>query len=97
MRRHRLPIFALAILATFVLVALLAPWIAPHNPELGRLVMRNKPPAWLDGGTMQFLLGTDHQGRDVLSRLIFGARISLAVGVAAVAEIAEASTRITFP
>jgi peptide/nickel transport system permease protein len=84
MQRQRLPLFALTVLAVFVLVALLAPWIAPHNPEVGRLVMRNKPPFWLDGGSAHFLLGTDHQGRDVLSRLIHGARVSLAVGFAAV-------------
>ena len=82
--RGRLPLFALAILALFVLTALFAPWIAPHNPEVGKLIMRFKPPVWVDGGSAQFLLGSDHQGRDVLSRLIFGARISLAVGVAAV-------------
>lgn len=84
MKRQRLPVFALTVLAVFVLVALFAPWIAPHNPEVGRLVMRYKPPVWIDGGSTQFLLGTDHQGRDVLSRLIYGARVSLAVGIAAV-------------
>lgn len=84
MKRQRLPVFALTMLAVFVLVALFAPWIAPHNPEVGRLVMRYKPPVWIDGGSTQFLLGTDHQGRDVLSRLIYGARVSLAVGIAAV-------------
>jgi peptide/nickel transport system permease protein len=84
LKRQRLPVFALTVLAVFVLVALFAPWIAPHNPEVGRLVMRYKPPVWIDGGSTQFLLGTDHQGRDVLSRLIYGARVSLAVGIAAV-------------
>ncbi|MBL8377466.1 MAG: ABC transporter permease [Burkholderiales bacterium] len=82
--RQRLPWLALAILALFAGVALAAPWLAPHDPEIGRLAMRFKPPAWVEGGTTRHLLGTDHQGRDVLSRLIFGARISLAVGVAAV-------------
>ena len=82
--RQRLPWFALTVLALFVLIALLAPWLAPHNPEVGKLALRFKPPAWSEGGSTQFLLGTDHQGRDVLSRLIHGARISLAVGVAAV-------------
>jgi peptide/nickel transport system permease protein len=83
-RFSRLPVFALGILALFVLVALLAPWLAPHNPEVGRLVMRFRPPAWVEGGSLGHLLGTDHQGRDVLSRLIFGARVSLAVATAAV-------------
>ncbi|MFO1292510.1 MAG: ABC transporter permease [Rubrivivax sp.] len=80
----RLPLLAIAVLLLFVLVALLGPWIAPHNAELGSLSNRLKPPAWQDGGTMRFLLGTDHLGRDLLSRLIMGARISLTVGAAAV-------------
>jgi len=80
----RPPLFAIAVLALFVLVALLGPWIAPHDAQLASLANRNKPPAWLEHGTMRYLLGTDHLGRDVLSRLIMGARISLAVGVAAV-------------
>ena len=66
-------------LAIFVITGLGAPWIAPHNPERGEIRSRNVPPAWLEGGTSEYLLGTDHLGRDLLSRVIFGARISLAV------------------
>jgi peptide/nickel transport system permease protein len=65
-----------------------APWVAPHNPfDLGHLDLSNslKPPAWLPGGDAVFPLGTDDQGRDILSTILFGARISLAVGVCAVA------------
>ena len=80
----RLPVAALAILGLFVAVAVFAGVLAPHDPELGKLALRYRPPAWLAGGSAQFLLGTDHLGRDVLSRLIFGARVSLAVGIAAV-------------
>ncbi|MCC6850685.1 MAG: ABC transporter permease [Rubrivivax sp.] len=80
----RLPVFAIAVLVLFVLMALLGPWIAPHSAELGSLSNRLKPPAWEEGGTARFLLGTDHLGRDLLSRLIMGARISLTVGAAAV-------------
>jgi len=58
--------------------------LAPHNPEVGTLGDRFHPPAWQDGGTGEHLLGTDHLGRDVLSRLIFGARVSLVVGFMAV-------------
>lgn len=75
---------AALLLLAFVVVALLAPVLAPHDPTLGKLSARLLPPAWIDAGRAEFLLGTDHLGRDVLSRLIYGARISLSVGVAAV-------------
>lgn len=68
--------------------ALFAPWVAPHDPfNLATLELANShlPPAWLEGGDPRFLLGTDDQGRDMLSALMFGARISLFVGLAAVA------------
>ena len=64
--------------------ALLAPWVAPHAPsEQFRDFMLN-PPMWLDGGQAQFPLGTDELGRDILSRLIYGARLSLLIGLASV-------------
>ena len=65
----------------FVLAAVFAPQITTHDPEQGKLRNRLKPPAWEDGGTTEFLLGTDSQGRDILTRIVFGARISLLVGV----------------
>jgi len=55
--------------------------LAPHNPEVGVLGDRFRPPAWQTNGTADHLLGTDHLGRDVLSRLMFGARISVVVGL----------------
>ncbi len=67
--------------------AVFAPWVTPHNPfDLSQLDLTNslRPPAWLDGGDPAFLLGTDDQGRDILSTILFGARISLAVGICAV-------------
>ena len=67
--------------------AAFAPWIAPHNPfDLATLNLLDafKPPVWDAEGDPAFLLGTDNQGRDVLSAIMYGARISLAVGVAAV-------------
>lgn len=67
------------ICALLVLIALLAPVLAPHNPEQGVLVDRLLPPVWAEGGSAEYLLGTDRLGRDVLSRLLYGARISLAV------------------
>jgi len=68
--------------------ALLAPWIAPHNPfDLRTLDLKDAllPPAWQDGGQAGYAVGTDDQGRDVLSAIMFGARISLLVGLASVA------------
>ena len=59
-----------------IVVAVLAPWVAPQSPTSGRLAARLTPPAWQEGGTVARVLGTDLLGRDVLSRLIWGARIS---------------------
>jgi peptide/nickel transport system permease protein len=78
------PVLPLTILAIITLLAIFANQLAPHNPEVGILSARFKPPFWLRGGTTEYLLGTDQLGRDVLSRLIFGARISLVVGFTAV-------------
>ena len=78
------PVIPVAILGTLLLVAIFADVIAPHDPQVGQLGERFRPPAWVAGGSTAFLLGTDHVGRDVLSRLIFGARISMIVGFTAV-------------
>ncbi|CAM8632810.1 DppC ABC-type dipeptide/oligopeptide/nickel transport systems, permease components [Comamonadaceae bacterium] len=80
-------IFAALIALTCLVCALFAPWIAPHNPfDLSTLQLDNArlPPAWSEGGKAGYLLGTDDQGRDILSALMYGARISLAVGLASV-------------
>ncbi|HEV8617280.1 MAG TPA: ABC transporter permease [Methylomirabilota bacterium] len=66
-----------------VLLALLAPWVVPHSPTAGNLAARLRPPAWQDGGSVARLLGTDLLGRDVLSRLVWGARISLLIALVA--------------
>ena len=66
-----------------VAVALLAPWIAPHDPIDQDLLMQYLPPVWADKGEAGFLFGTDNLGRDILSRLIYGARIALIVSVCA--------------
>jgi peptide/nickel transport system permease protein len=78
------PLVPVLILVGFALLALFADFLAPHDPEVGRLVMRFRPPFWQAGGSLDHLLGTDHLGRDVLSRLIFGARVSMVVGFTAV-------------
>jgi peptide/nickel transport system permease protein len=80
---QRVPIFPLLILATLIFTAVAADFLAPHNPEVGNLRYRYRPPVWQDRGSWEYVLGTDHMGRDILSRLIFGARISLLVGVTA--------------
>jgi peptide/nickel transport system permease protein len=81
---QRVPIFPLLILATLVFTAASADLLAPHNPEVGNLRYRYRPPVWQERGSWEYVLGTDHMGRDVLSRLIYGSRISLVVGVTAV-------------
>ncbi|MFN0164586.1 MAG: ABC transporter permease [Burkholderiales bacterium] len=80
-------IAAAAVAALCLFCAVFAPWVAPHNPfDLATLELGNArlPPAWQAEGRWAFLLGTDDQGRDILSALIYGARISLAVGFASV-------------
>jgi peptide/nickel transport system permease protein len=77
-----LPLLPLTILVPFVLIAVFADYIAPYDPTEPVASMKIFiPPAWMQGGDIRVLLGTDFQGRDVLSRLIFGARVSLIVGV----------------
>jgi peptide/nickel transport system permease protein len=78
------PVIPVGILVVLALIAVLADVIAPADPEVGALGMRFRPPAWQAGGVEQHLLGTDHLGRDVLSRLIYGARVSMVVGITAV-------------
>jgi peptide/nickel transport system permease protein len=71
-----------SLLAIIVLVALLAPLIAPHDPYAQDLTRRLIPPIWYERGNWAHLLGTDNLGRDYLSRVIYGARISLLIGLA---------------
>ena len=78
------PLIPLLILIALVLTAVFADILAPHDPTVGNLRYRYRPPVWLERGTADFILGTDHIGRDVLSRLIYGSRISLFVAVTAV-------------
>ncbi len=80
MRRLRIGIGGVIIVAA-IGAAVLAPLIAPYDPYQQSLVQRLKPPAWFAGGTAAHLLGTDTYGRDLLSRLIYGSRLSILVGV----------------
>jgi len=70
-----------AILLLIVLVAVLAPWLSPHDPYFQDLAHRTAPPVWYDKGTWLHPLGTDQLGRDYMSRLFYGARISLLIGL----------------
>jgi peptide/nickel transport system permease protein len=86
---RRSPVTIAAALLTLVCAAgaLFAPWLAPHNPfDLATLDLNDAftPPVWSEGGSSRFLLGTDDQGRDVLSTIMYGARVSLGVGAASV-------------
>ena len=80
---HQGVIIGAAIVLAAVLIALSAPLIAPHDPYYQDLLNRLVPPVWDSRGSWEHILGTDHLGRDYLSRLIYGARISLLIGVGA--------------
>ncbi len=86
---RRSPVTVVAAALTFLCIAgaVLAPWIAPQNPfDMAGLDLNNAflPPAWSEAGRAAFLLGTDNQGRDILSTILHGARVSLVVGLASV-------------
>ncbi len=86
-RSSPMAIGAAVVAAVCIFSALFAPWVAPHNPfDLATLELSDArlPPAWEDGGEAKYLLGTDDQGRDILSAIMYGARISMLVGLASV-------------
>ncbi len=85
LRANRGALAGLVVVVAAALVALFADALAPHSPVEQFRDHILQPPAWADGGSWRFVLGTDDIGRDVLSRLIHGARVSLSVGVAVVA------------
>jgi dipeptide transport system permease protein len=81
---NRGAVAGLVVVAVLLLLALFAPWLAPHAPDLTNSSAFLKPPVWQAGGSAEYLLGTDAIGRDILSRLIWGARLSLSIGIAVV-------------
>jgi peptide/nickel transport system permease protein len=86
--RSKITVAAALVALVIMLGAVLAPWIAPHNPfdlKSLNLLDSNTPPFWAKGGDAHFLLGTDDQGRDVLSTILYGSRLSLVVGLLSVA------------
>jgi peptide/nickel transport system permease protein len=86
--RSKVTVVAAAVAVTIIGSAVFAPWIAPHNPfDLSKINLLDShlPPVWQAGGDARFLLGTDDQGRDILSTILYGSRSSLTVGMLSVA------------
>ncbi len=86
--RSRITVLAAIVAATVILGAVFAPWIAPYDPfDLAKIDLMDSqtPPVWMEDGDSRFLLGTDDQGRDMLSAILYGSRISIWVGFASVA------------
>ncbi len=82
--RLRWGLAATGVILAIVASAVLAPWVATHDPLAVDIRHRLAPPVWMEGGTPQNLLGTDQVGRDLLARIVYGGRVSLTVGVVAV-------------
>ncbi len=82
--RNKGAVAGLMFMTLVLFCALFAPWVAPHDPSEQYRDFLLTPPVWLEGGNAQFLLGTDELGRDLLSRLIQGSRLSLLIGLASV-------------
>ena len=78
---HRGLALGAAVLGLVVLAAVFAPWLAPHDPYAQDVTQRLIPPIWHEKGSWTHVLGTDKLGRDYLSRLLYGARVSLTIGV----------------
>lgn len=88
------PIIPVLLLLPMVICGLFGPWIWPHDPTAINFAVRQTPPVWLEGGQWQYLLGTDQFGRDLLSRLIEGARIALIVSTVTVTTAAIIGTAV---
>lgn len=82
--RNRLAMASVIVVILFVLMAIFAPFIAPHDPNATDLFRRLQPPGWVEGGDWAYPLGSDALGRDILSRIIYGARISIFIGAAVI-------------
>jgi len=83
--RCRTAFLGAIIVLSFILIAILAPFVAPHDPLKASIVNRLRPPFWMEKGSITYLLGADEIGRDILSRIIYGARVSILVGLVTVA------------
>ena len=83
-RKNRAAVIGLILTIFFLVMAIFAPFIAPRDPNTGKLTERLSPPFWMKGGSARHLLGTDSLGRDILSRVIYGSRISILIGIVVV-------------
>ena len=83
--RCRTAFLGAIIVLSFILIAIFAPFIAPNDPLKANIINRLRPPFWMERGNITFLLGADEIGRDILSRIIYGARVSILVGLVTVA------------
>ena len=88
------PLFPTIVLAALVFAALFAPYLAGHDPREGDITRKSIPPIWMERGTWEHPLGTDRFGRDVLSRIIYGTRISLAVSLIAIGVAGTVGTAV---
>jgi peptide/nickel transport system permease protein len=84
MLQHPSLVVGIAIVALMIVIAIFAPLLAPHDPYAQDITRRAVPPVWYEKGTWENILGTDQLGRDYLSRLIYGARVSLLIGFSVV-------------
>ncbi len=84
LKRNKTALAGAIIVTAFILMGIFAPVLAPHDPIAQSLYSKLKPPFWYKNGTFKYILGTDDFGRDLLSRIIYGARISMVVGVVSV-------------
>lgn len=83
--RCRTAFLGAIIVLSFILIAIFAPFIAPNDPLKASIINRLRPPFWMERGSITYLLGADEIGRDILSRIIYGARVSILVGLVTVA------------
>lgn len=81
---NRFAMAAVAVVLLFVAMAIFAPWIAPQDPNETDLLRRLQPPVWAEGGEWAYPLGCDALGRDLLSRIVFGSRVSIFIGLAVI-------------
>ena len=85
LRSNPVALVSLVVMVAILIAAVAAPYLAPYDPAAQSLRLRLRPPSWLPGGEPGYLLGTDALGRDMLTRILYGARVSILVGVLAVA------------
>lgn len=91
---NRTALLSLLVVLAVAAMAVFGPWIAPHDPYEANLLRRLQPPVWLEGGEWTHPLGCDQLGRDILSRIVFGARVSMTIGLLVVAIAAVIGTTL---